>query len=154
MTRPSVRQAFDAYFAKQAKPAGSPIPTHDPQTGQPLSLTQTAAEVLRREAKAGNIRPGGTTRLLYSLPDEDRLKITQVANLYASERDAGRHGQPQKVFDAFDVPKDVGEAMVDGLEMDYVTKSLIERRGSDAGLPLPELTRRDHIAAAIDAHES
>ena len=36
--------------------------------------------------------------------------------------------------------------------MDHVTQALIDRK-SDADLPIPELTLRDHIDAAFKAHE-
>lgn len=45
------------------------------------------------------------------------------------------------------------ERYLDGLDVDVVTRGVIERRGgSDSDRPLPELDRRDHISAAIDAH--
>ncbi|MBL8353175.1 MAG: hypothetical protein JNL87_23015 [Burkholderiaceae bacterium] len=137
----TVRAAFDEYV----KPA--PLPKGLPQ--RPMSQLELAGELVRRERPA----VGGMTKLLGALPAGDRQRVVTVANLYAHERELGRHGNPQDVAEIFEVPKDIAEAVVDALEVDYVAAELGRRR-SDADLPLPELTRRDEISAALDVHNA
>lgn len=137
------RAVIERAWAKAATP--KPVP------GVVSGMTplQIAATVVRSVKEP---TPGGMTKVLATLPPEDRQRVTEIANLYAHQRDCGRHGRPQDVLDAFDVPRDVAEAVVDGLEVDYVAAELQRRRGSDGDRPLPELTRRDYIDAAFDAH--
>ena len=145
----SRRTVLDAAFDEYEKPA--PIP------GGPLPLCDTAldyaGQIFSRLHKAEEIKPGGTTRALYSLPEEEQKQVREVVNLYHEHKEFGRHGHPEFVLDAFDVDKDVADAVEAGLEMDYVAAALQHKRGSDADLPIPELTRRDHLDAAFDAHQ-
>jgi hypothetical protein len=139
--RASIERAFDK--ASQTRP-GPPV-----QKG--MTRLQIAGEVARVEHEPD---VGGMTRLLHALSPEEQRQIREVANLYANARDMGRHGHGVRkdLLDAFDLPADLAEAVINGLEVDYVAAELQRRRGSDADRPLPALTRRDYIGAAIDAH--
>jgi hypothetical protein len=139
------RASIERAWAKASRPRGLRIEGARP--GQGMTL-QVAAQI----ARSGGHRPGDMTKLLHQLPEDDRAKVREVANLYADQRDAGRHGRPDDVLEAFEVDKATAEAVVNGLEVDYVAAELQRRRGSDADRPLPELTRRDYIDAALEAH--
>jgi hypothetical protein len=142
---PDRRTIIERAWAKVSQP--KPVP------GIASSMTplQIAGAVVRSVKEP---TPGGMTKIMFTLPPEDRQRVTEVANLYAHQRDCGRHGRPQDVLDAYAIDKETAEAVVDGLEMDYVAAELQRRRPTDADRPLPELTRRDYIGAAIDAHST
>lgn len=139
----SRRGAIESAFQKAMAPR--PAPRVKPGS----SLLQIAAQVVRAEREPG---VGGMTRVLYALPPEERAAVQQAANWYAHERDLGRHGDVSKVTKHFDVSDDVARKVVDGLEVDYVANELQKRRPGDGAQPLPELTRRDYIEAAVHAH--
>lgn len=142
---PDRRAAISKAWAKASQPK------RVPGVVSGMTPLQIAGAVVRSVKEP---TPGGMTKLLHSLPEDDRQRATEVANLYATHRDAGRHGRPQDVLDAFAVDKETAEAVVDGLEMDYVAAELQRRRPTDGDKPLPELTRRDYIGAALDAHST
>lgn len=72
-----------------------------------------------------------------------------IYDLYQHERDCGRHGDVSKVTDHFGLDEKLTARIVDSLATDELTLGLMARRGTDASHPLPEITRRDIIEAAI-----
>jgi hypothetical protein len=142
----TVRALYEEY-AKPAPLSGSPIP-------EGLTDIQFAGEVLRREHKAGSITIGGTSKLLSTLHPEHQRRVLEVAGLYDYQVDGGRHGRPKDVTDAFEIDPEVTQMVHEGLSNDYVANELMNRRGNDSDLPLPDITRRDVLGAAFDASNS
>jgi hypothetical protein len=68
-----------------------------------------------------------------------------------SEREMGRWGNVDRACKLLETDREIVDAVVDGCVTDYVCMQLQERRGCDADRPLPEITRRDVIDAAVTA---
>lgn len=96
---------------------------------------------------------GSMTKVIGRLEPEEMGSVLAVANLYHHEDEMGRHGNKQRVLDTFEVDQDIADTVHDALQVDYVAAAL-QRRKSDADLPIPDLNRRDFLSAAFDAHST
>ena len=120
------------------------------------SIGQVAEGLMRHEMaqSPSHPRPGEITNILKMLPPDQRLHVAKAAIAMEDARDFGKHASHEVVYRAFDVApthRDILNRITDGLEVDQVVRTLTARK-SDADLPPPELTRRDHLRAAFDAH--
>ena len=101
------------------------------------------------------IGPGGVRRALMTLTPAHRAQVMANIDAVNDHQDLGRHaGDPRFGDDpvkARGLHRESLNKLVGGATVDYVCEAL-QLRKSDAQLPLPELTRRDHISAAFDAH--
>jgi hypothetical protein len=147
----TITAAFDAYEGRSPLPDG--FKRTDPH-GNPLTYPQVIGEYIRAKGKDGGLTPGETTRLIASLPLVERAEAAAAIEAYHEEKQLGRHGDTQRLLDSWGGDRETVEALEEGAAIDHVTRALIERRGSDGDRPLPELTRRDYLDAAIDAHSS
>ena len=125
-----------------------PPPITEPKTI--LSAIDLAGHAIKH---VKTIDVGGTTKVLYQLPEADRNHAIAIANLYDNQIEMGRYGDTKRVTDHFQVDAGVASKVHDGLVVDYIANELSNRRGNDNDLPLPELTRRDVLAAAFDAND-
>lgn len=147
---PSRRQLVaDALDASQRPVPIKPLPLMD----SPLELL---GETIRQEAKAGRIKPGGMTSIIKDLPHEVKLAVIAAVDACGNQRELGKYGMVDGVAEHFEVDRPLLETITDCVETDYICHELQSRRGSDgdADDPMPELTRRDHLSAAFDAHSS
>jgi len=142
MRREEIADAFERQFIPRAVPP----PT---QRMSPIDLAGYAISKTLKE----ELPVGAMTKVLYQLPEAEREHVTRVANLVADHEDAGRHGNKKGVYEHFEIDPKIGERVLSGLQTDHVANELINRRGNDSSLPLPELTRRDVLAAAFDANQ-
>jgi hypothetical protein len=113
------------------------------------SYLELVGETIRQEARHGQIKPGGMVSTIVGLPADIRTPVVKAMLAADNERELGRHGDLDRVCRDHEVDKEIVNAVMDHMESDYVAWSLQERRGSDADLPLPEITRRDVISAAM-----
>ena len=130
----------------------SSTPPSVPPPRQNMTPIGLAGHVVKGTIKK-QYQVGGMTRMLYQLPEPDMMHVLRVANLVDDQEDRGRYGNKQSVYEHFEVEPAVGERVLAGLQTDHVANELINRRGNDSSLPLPELTRRDVIEAAFDANQ-
>lgn len=98
---------------------------------------------------------GGVTRALRMLAPEHRPLVAEIGDAAISERELGRHGSTTKVYDEYQVPKEMRPAadqILDAVEADDLAVSLQRRVGTDADRPPPDLTSRDFVEAAYELH--
>lgn len=99
--------------------------------------------------------PGTGARIMRSLPVDQRLKTYLAAEEYLDQQALGKHGSTQYALDVH-LPDKADQAgftkFVEQLEIDDTAHRLQQRRGTDADLPPPDITRRDVLSAAFDAH--
>jgi hypothetical protein len=95
--------------------------------------------------------PGRMKTILEALPDADVKRVIAGATHYNHQVELGRHGDPEHAAREMEVDPDVARRIHEGMEVDTVCTALQNRR-SDADLPPPEITRRDILSAAFDAH--
>lgn len=98
---------------------------------------------------------GGTTKALRMLDTESQQLVAELGDQLAEQRELGRHGSVARVFDEYQVPvgmRPTVEKIMDAAEADDVAVSLQRRMGTDADLPPPPITSRDHVAAAFELH--
>lgn len=96
-------------------------------------------------------RPGQTIKVIQQLDPADRAGLLKGMFELQTEEELGRHGNPLRVADKYDADLYASRRCLDGLQIDAACLELSNRK-SDADLPLPEPTRRDHIDAAFTAH--
>ena len=104
----------------------------------------------KREEK-DDWRPGEMTKTLRLLSTHERDQIISQARRVDEEQSYGRYGNPAKVIRETGANPQVLMEVVDGLQLDDTTKSLMDRMGTDSSLPPPELTSRDFVQAAWTA---
>ena len=98
--------------------------------------------------------PGEVSRELKKLPLDERKLVLNAAFEVLDEEERGpKHGLGREfILTQHLANTPAMNRLVDHVEIDMVTNALINKRGSDADLPIPEPDRRDFIRAAIDAH--
>jgi len=136
---------------KPKPPGGRPVTDAEWKAAAYLTPLQLAGEIVRRERDSA---VGGMTKLLYSLSPQDQQIVRHVANQYASKKELGGD-HAKKLLEQHQVDPELADAVLAGLEKDYVAAELQSRRRTQSGhndLELPALTRRDHLEAALDAH--
>jgi hypothetical protein len=143
----SRRAAVEQAFAKASRPA--PVRPFARPVHSDLELI---GETVRSEHRAGRIAPGGMTAVIQSLPTETAFAVCAAVDACGNQQELGRHGDVDRVSTTFEVDRPLLEVVTDQVDVDYVCHQLQARRGSDADLPVPELTRRDYLSAALDAH--
>ena len=117
------------------------------------------------EDKNHEFKPLELSRLVAAHPNpKHRANMGILAKSYEYMKEGiggdslGKHSQrflggdhaklAEKLYLSPEALEKFGEAAI----MDDVAIALTKRRGNDSDLPIPEMTRRDHIEAAIDAH--
>jgi hypothetical protein len=123
----------------------------------PTSFTGATAEeicakAIRHKDATDTWVPGDTVRVLKRLPPHQANHLARAIEVLDEIKDMGRHGNPDGVSELFGVDKQILESMHSHGQDEYIVSKLLERRGSDADLGIPPLTRGDHISAALDAH--
>lgn len=97
-------------------------------------------------------KPAEAVKLVKTLPPASRMALGAALEVHTEQLELGRHGDPKFVARATGFDPEVLDTLHDKLTDDYITLGVIERRGSDASLPPPPLTQRDHIEAAYLAN--
>ena len=98
---------------------------------------------------------GGTTNTLRMLDPESQALVADIGDAVQEQRELGRHGNVEKVLDEWNVPVEhraTVNRIMDAAEADDLAVSLQRRMGTDASLPPPPTTSRDHVAAAFELH--
>lgn len=97
--------------------------------------------------------------LLDTYPPEVQTEARRVLNTMDYARTTQREMPfqerltPEKVTDAFGFDHDTASRIYEAAAAEQVAVALQERMGTDADLPLPPVTRRDQVAAAVDLLE-
>lgn len=120
-----------------------------------MTIEKILAEV---KAHKGDIGIGQLTHRVRALPPAERARAIASLSFLESIEAAGRHGDKNAAWDVLGVTdkaeRETAERVLSACQVDDVALRVVARLGgSDAEvLPLPELTRADHIAAAMDIH--
>ena len=118
-------------------------------------VTGAEVEQLLKDNPRLNLNvPGSTTLIRQHLSPEDDRDLLQGLNRIDNNVELGRWGDPARVCAEMGVDPGVAARVYNSAQVDYVCNALQERRGNDADLPLPEITRRDQIGAAMDAYST
>jgi hypothetical protein len=121
----------------------------------PTSMVASLARILR-EKNTQPMRPGGLSKVLHRIAPAERQQIMANVDAVHEYKELGHHaGDPRFGPDpvkARGLHRESLDKLVDGALTDHVSQALQQRRGSDADLPIPEPDRRDHLRAALDAH--
>jgi len=126
-------------------------PSYRTTSGQtPL---QELGENIRHEHDLGLIVPGGMVRVLKNcVSKEDKQFVHNLIKAGEGHKELGKYGDLDRVARTFGIDRPLLDMTIEHVEMDYVADELQHRRGSDADLEIPEVSRRDELEAAYDAH--
>jgi hypothetical protein len=117
-------------------------------------VTGAEVEQLLKDHPRLNLNvPGSMTLIRQHLSPEDDQLLLQGLNRIDNAVELGRWGDPARVCAEMEADPGVTARVYNSAQVDYVVSKLEERR-SDATLPLPEITRRDQIGAAMDAFDT
>lgn len=98
------------------------------------------------------LAPGTGTQILACMKVGPASHVMTTLQRVREEEDRGRHGfTREEVLTSHGFNTNAMNKLCDQMDVDYVTAKLIQRRGNDGDLPIPEPDRRDHIRAALDA---
>lgn len=105
--------------------------------------------------KPGEHLPIGTVgRALKEMTFEDRKAVLDAVSNVLDEEELGPvHGQGRDyVLTQHVANTPAMHRLVEHVEVEAVATALMNKRGNDSSLPPPEMTQRDVISAAYDAH--
>ena len=134
--------------------APAPTPTPTTTADQPYTA-HVLLNTFRRMKPLEVPDVGEMTRALRRMNPEEQALVAEIGDRLIDQRELGRHGNTDRIFDEYEIPKEdrpTINRMLDAAETDDLAVSLQRRMGTDVDLPLPPPTSRDETAAAYEAH--